>query len=250
MPVSTAGTTTTVTSELPQCTQATDQSGPLITFVTDRETSSGENDYSDDAPSSTSYAGAYNKSVSGASTKLNYSTDGKCFVSGRELPSVIPLTSSKSTLESFFTNATIGGGTPGHLGHAWASYLISPNWNSVFGTTAADYDDENTDKYVVLMTDGEYNMQYSSETSRTQALAYCSAMKEKGIKVYTVGFGFAVNPTGGSADANARELLTLCSSGSGTYYFPYDGDELREAFSNIGTSIKSGSDVETVKITN
>ena len=50
---------------------------------------------------------------------------------------VIPLTNNKATLSSFFTNAKIGGGTPGHLGTAWASYLLSPDWSTVWPASSS-----------------------------------------------------------------------------------------------------------------
>ena len=37
---------------------------------------------------------------------------------------------------------------------------------------------------VIIMTDGEYNTQYTNETSKAQALALCSGMRAAGIKVF------------------------------------------------------------------
>lgn len=216
------------------CTPAADQSGQLITCVTER---TGSGAYTDALPASGSYVGAYNQGRT--SSVVNYSSDGKCYTAGRELPQIIPMTNDRSTLEDFFDTATIGGGTPGHLGHAWAYYMLSPAWSSVWPTASQPvaYGTANVTKAAVIMTDGEYNEQYSSASSRDQAQALCTAMKAKGIKVYTIGFGFSASPSAGSSEANAKDMLTQCSSGSNHYFFPYDGAALRQAFQTIGQSL-------------
>jgi Flp pilus assembly protein TadG len=227
------------------CTEAADQTGPLITCVTER---TGSNAYTDVSPSAGGAVGPYNKSASGSTNKLNYSADGKCYSAGRELPTIIPLTNQKPKLTAFFsgpsgTGPQIGGSTPGHLGHAWAWYMLSPNWNSVWPSASrpASYTDATTKKYAIIMTDGEYNTQYSSATSKAQALALCTSMKAAGITVYTVGFGFDSSAIGASTtDGQAKQLLKDCASGANTYYFPYDGAALRTAFSSIGSAIMGG----------
>ena len=93
------------------------------------------------------------------------------------------------------------------------------------------------------MTDGEYNTHYSSATSKAQALALCTSMKTAGITVYAVGFGFDPNATVGAntTDGQAKQLLKDCSSGAGTYFYPYDSAALSTAFKNIGSSIMGGT---------
>ena len=216
------------------CSAALDQTGTLVTCVTERIATDA---YTDALPTTGSMIGAYNQGRTGS--VQNYSSDGKCWVAGRELPAIIPLTNDKATLTDFFTNATIGGGTPGHLGHAWAWYMLSPKWSTSWPTASqpASYTTANLTKAAIIMTDGEYNEQYTSATSRAQALALCSAMKSAGIQVYTIGFGFSASPATGSTEANAKDLLTLCASGANHYYFPYDGTALRQAFQTIGSAL-------------
>jgi len=120
----------------------------------------------------------------------------------------------------------------------------------------------------VLMTDGEYNMQFcdggskvtgaslpdrnagpgNSEkgnctsalgTSSAQAQSLCTAMKKAGIIVFTVGFGL------GSSGAQV-DLLKTCASEDGhfskpgkLFYNTQTGTELRSAFRHIATSIAS-----------
>ena len=256
-------TTTTTTTTVAGCensTQsaaaATPPTGPLISCVTERTTSAGVLDYTASAITSASDIGAYNR---GVSTISNYSSDGKCHVAGRELAPVIPLTNAKTTLQNFFNGPAnngplIGGGTPGHLGTAWASYLLSPNWSSIWGSAPADYTDTGVKKYAILMTDGEYNEQYytndgtsTAATSATQALALCTEMKSKGITVITIGFGYSVNAVSpatpsatGSTEQRAMYTLQQCASPAANgvnYYFPYDSTQLSTVFTNIGNSV-------------
>lgn len=241
----------TTTSTFAGCESAAQPSGQLITCVTER---SDVNHYDDDeSPASGGYVGPYNKTTSATTNKVNYSSNGKCMVAGRELPSVMPLTNDRTGPYSFFDGlsaASVGGGTPGHLGTAWAWYMLSPKWNSVFTSNqAAAYGEAR--KVVVLMTDGEYNEQYSNLASAKQALDLCTKMKEAGIEVYTVGFGFpaSTKATDSSAEGKAMNVLTQCSSGDNHYYFPYDGTKLRQAFQAIGTAITNSQTDTKVRVT-
>ena len=232
-------TTNSVTSVVTGCesqtqTQATSK---LVSCVTERTDTT--NRYTSAAPNgSNGYVGAYN---AGSSSRQNYSSDGKCWVAGREMLAVIPLTNDRSTLTSFFTNATIGGATPGHLGTAWARYLISPEWSDVWPTASApaSYTASNVIKAVILMTDGEYNIIHSGASAVTQAKAHCDSMKAQGVQIYSVGFGFSTSsqPTDNTAEGKAKEVLKYCATSDAHYFVPYDGAALRTAFSNIGTAL-------------
>ena len=228
------------------CTNQVDQSnGKLITCVTERK---GTNAYTDVAPSGSSnspntgnWVGSYNQG--GNETKQNYSSDGKCWVAGRELPKVIPMTNQKQTLSDFFTNATVGGATPGHIGTAWAWYMLSPDWNAIFpaASAAQPYSDDQTIKAAILMTDGEYNVHYASTAAKDQALALCTGMKNKGIRVYTIGFGFAATASGDTtSEANARAMLKSCATNAETTaFFPYDGPTLKAHLVAIGNQLNT-----------
>lgn len=238
------------TSTVPGCesTVSTQPSSKLISCVTER---TGAQAYTDASPISAP-VGRYN---AGNNTVDNYSSDGECWVAGRALPEIVPLTSSRSTLDSFFTNATAGGATPGHIGTAWAWYMLSPEWNSVWPAASQPvaYGTTNVMKVAVLMTDGEYNIHYASETARNQALNLCQAMKDKGITVYTVGFGFAegtVASSTGTTEQRAKDLLQRCASNTSTYFFPYDGDQLRRDFKAIGAQLMGDMQSDTAKLNN
>ncbi len=167
---------------------------------------------------------------------------------------VVPLTSNKATLISKINGLSLGGGTAGHLGTAWAWYLISPNWGSVLGGSSvpASYTSTNTKKIAILMTDGEYNRQYSAfgiesgtsgaptptgqvnGSSVNQARALCDGMKAPGkdITVYTVGFDLGGNAT-------AISTLSYCATSPAHAYLAEDGAELKEAFRAIALKISS-----------
>ena len=245
-------------------------SSKLISCVTERMNGNAL-DFTDDAPATSRYIGAYNH---GDTSKSNYSSDGKCMVAGRELPSVIPLTNNRDTLEDFIDNATVGGATPGHLGTAWAQYLLSPDWSSVWPSDSipAAYSNTGVKKAAILMTDGEYNLQFSmagssSNISAKQALMLCKQMRDNGVHVYTVGFGFAENatppttnieglsdadrttPAGTDAKSRALDVLAKCASTNSSYKFPYDGASLRQAFKDIANGLTADANGGKARLT-
>jgi hypothetical protein len=77
-------------------------------------------------------------------------------------------------------------------------------------------------------------------------------MKNAGVTIYTIGFGFSTTSTAAddTTEGRAKDLMTQCSSGTNHYYFPYDSDDLKQAFSSIGNDLMDGQSEEVVKITN
>ena len=207
--------------------------------------------------------------------------------------SVVPLTSNKTTLTNTINSLSANGWTGGNLGTAWAWYMLSPTWWSGLPSSVhandrpaaypplpkgctnweqcpmASRTGTDVRKFAVLMTDGEYNMQFcngstsnttgasipdrnsgpgnsekadctsSLGSSNTQTLSLCTAMKKSGIIVYTVGFGL------GSSGTQVN-LLRDCASSDGhfsnpgkLFYNTQTGTELRSAFRHIATSIAS-----------
>ena len=181
---------------------------------------------------------------------------------------IVPLTSDKDSLKTVINGFNASGNTAGHLGTAWAWYLLSPNWADVYPaaskpksysmlTQTGEKGQPLLKKVAVLMTDGEYNQQYCNSTtpntagamipdydtgssgancsspngnSTTQSRLMCTAMKAAGITVYTVGFG--LGQTGSAVDT-----LRGCASEPHMFYNTTTGDELRNAFRHIATSI-------------
>ena len=91
-----------------------------------------------------------------------------------EVNLIMPLTKRQDRCSKrASTSSTTGGSTAGHLGTAWAWYLLSPNWNTVLPTSPASAAGPYSDltvtnskgmpklrKIAVLMTDGDYNINY------------------------------------------------------------------------------------------
>lgn len=157
---------------------------------------------------------------------------------------LVPLTKNKATLINRIENLPANGMTAGQIGTAWAWYMLSPNWNSLWdSSSAASAYDGDAQKIAILMTDGEYNRQYDANgivassssaaangDSTTQARSLCTAMKAKGITVYTVGFALGKNST-------ASKTLDHCATDPTMAYTADTGAQLREAFRDIALKI-------------
>ena len=65
-----------------------------------------------------------------------------------------------------------------------------------------------------------------------QARAYCDAMHDADITVYTVGFGIGKG-------TNAANVMTYCASEPKNYYAAENGDDLKEAFQQIARNISA-----------
>jgi Flp pilus assembly protein TadG len=144
------------------------------------------------------------------------------------------LTDNKSLLKSSIDSYSASGRTAGHLGASWAWYLISPAWNAIWPSSGrpVEYGTNDTTKAVILMTDGIFNQRYESTngSSEAQARAVCADMKSKGVAVYSVAF---------QAPSTAQALLQDCSSGSSFYYSAENGEELRQAFTEIAKTLNN-----------
>lgn len=169
---------------------------------------------------------------------------------------LVPLTSDKDDLHDAIDDLEIGGSTAAHLGAAWGFYTLSPEFGSIFPSESrpAAFGRPKLYKFVVFMTDGDFNSSFckgvlsktstsgsgstsdqincNSEngTSFVQAAQYCTAMKEAGIKVYTVGFEV------GNLQA-ARDALTACATTPQDAHFASGSAELISVFQQIGRDI-------------
>lgn len=160
---------------------------------------------------------------------------------------------SRSTFKNAIDRLSAIGGTAGHIGAAWGWYTLSPEWNTLWGSSLArPYDKDKTLKVVVLMTDGEFNVSYANGgesvpwpnqgasdpnatgSSGYQALQLCDGMTSPGdsnqkIIVYSVGF---------QTPLAAEALLKKCS-GADNYYDANTASQLSNAFRDIVNKISS-----------
>jgi hypothetical protein len=145
-----------------------------------------------------------------------------------------PLSSDKDALERAVNAYTADGSTGGHFGIQWAWNLVSDNWAGVWGGTSApaSYSEVTKGKLikaVVLMTDGEFNTAYHGGKSSDQAIALCTAMKKKGIVVFSVVLG---------NEPEAMKTLQSCATpGAGYFVNATNPQELQAAFSNFATKL-------------
>jgi Flp pilus assembly protein TadG len=211
------------------------QTHQISTCVTER---TGSNAYTDAAPS-TSRVG---RNYPGSSNSCLAAT-------------LQPLSSNKNTLKSAIDGYSVQGSTAGQIGIGWGWYMVSPNFNSLWPSNgAAAYNTADTLKAVIIMTDGEFNTPYCSGViSRdagagsgnnsekidcgadngdpfAQGVAMCTAMKNRGVLVYTVGFQI-------TAGGNAANMLETCASTPANFFLPASGGDLSEAFAAIGRDI-------------
>jgi Flp pilus assembly protein TadG len=173
-----------------------------------------------------------------------------------DLPAILPLTNDSTTLSNTVDSFIASGSTAGHLGIAWAWYVLSPNFNSLWPTAnqAAAYGTSGLQKIAIFMTDGDFNTPYCSGviaadalsgsgsdndhnscnapngSSASQAATICTNMKLAGIKIYTIGF---------NVTTTNQTLLSTCSSGSDYDYFPTTTTELESVFTEIANSIQN-----------
>ena len=142
------------------------------------------------------------------------------------------LTSTRQTLHDYVTALEAGGNTAGHLGVAWGWYTISPNWSSVLpaDSNPLPYDEPDTAKALVLMTDGAFNTVGNTHngSSSWQAKQLCDEIKKTDIVIYSVAF---------QAPEAGRDVLQYCASDSDTFFTPSDGQQLQDAYQSIAKSI-------------
>jgi hypothetical protein len=160
---------------------------------------------------------------------------------------VMPLSSSRDALEAKIEGLGAKGGTAGQVGTAWAWYMLAPDWGSLWPTTGpVAYGTPDLRKVAVLMTDGEYNTEYTSDgiltgspgagsspansDSATQAKELCTNTKAKGIEVYTVGF---------QVSSSAASLLRNCATEPTWFYDAKNPEQLAQSYRDIALKLSA-----------
>jgi Flp pilus assembly protein TadG len=159
---------------------------------------------------------------------------------------ITPLTADKDVLLAESAKMDDYNTTAGHLGTAWAWYLLAPDWGYLWPNAEnvpSEYGADNTLKVAILMTDGVYNVEYckgvvestinncnAPDDSTDQARALCTAMKAAGIVIYTVGFNI-------SSNSSPAVTMRNCATDLSKYFQPATGEELVEDFAEIGQDI-------------
>ncbi len=183
---------------------------------------------------------------------------------------LLPMVAEKSTVESTINAMTASGDTMINLGMAWGWRLLSPNWagvwqgemvatgNPTYPQLPLQYKTSLMNKVVVLMTDGVNNSSstypggYQNQSSipsisslDSRTLAICSAMKNNGITIYTIGFGTADGVTVINSHCNNSScatyvngsLLQSCATNSSYYFLAPTNAQLATVFAQIGDAL-------------
>lgn len=168
-----------------------------------------------------------------------------------------PLTRDAKALNNMIDKFSPVGGTAGQIGLQWGWYMLSPNWKSALPVASAPvaYGTPESEKYLILMTDGLFNSHASgladgdiatfpgiAMPSGRLAMSYCNSMKDQRIKVYTIGFDLK-NAGNAGQQAEAVKMLTDCATApvgsEKTFYNAENGADLKKAFDEIAARIQS-----------
>ncbi len=170
-----------------------------------------------------------------------------------------PLTDSRSDLTTLVDSFVAQGSTAGHIGLAWAWYMLSPDFTkNISGWPTpkpADYLEEDTIKAIILMTDGEFNTMYdygvpskdadyvdaknqtknnATNSSLVQAGELCTEIKKAkyGIFLYVIGFGI-------TKDSVFDKELKKCATNESMYKTASDSASLKKAFEAIAEDLSN-----------
>jgi Flp pilus assembly protein TadG len=173
-----------------------------------------------------------------------------------------PLTRDAAVLNATIDKLKADGATAGQIGIQWGWYMLSPNWKSALPVKSEPvaYNSSDAEKYLILMTDGMFNTEASglsnaaipnhpgiSLASGRLAMSYCAAIKDKKVKIYTIGFD--LKHAGDAAQQTETvKMLTECASApvgsEQTFYNAENGADLKKAFDDIARRI------QTLRLTN
>ncbi len=163
-------------------------------------------------------------------TEIAKSTNGNAMSCPES--SLEPLSANATTLKNQIGKLKANGWTAGHLGIAWAWYLISPDWADIWPTasTPLAYDETDTIKAVILMTDGEFNTYYQTAQGNSvqQSKKLCENMKKEGVLVYSVAF---------QAPTSGKKVLKACATSAEYFYDAKNGTELKAAYAEIASRL-------------
>lgn len=196
---------------------------------------------------------------------------------------IVPFSQSETDLDAAIDALSTISMTGIHYGMKWAVGMLDPDFqaittalvskgavDSTFGDRPKAFDDDETIKVIVLMTDGENVDQYriedwaynstseyeywndhglwwylyryvssyywsdyydtvaSDDDADDMLLASCTAAKNAGITVFTIGF---------ETSSAASAIMEDCAS-SAAHYYDVDGIEISQAFSAIAATIQ------------
>ncbi|MGI9382040.1 MAG: pilus assembly protein TadG-related protein [Methyloligellaceae bacterium] len=169
-------------------------------------------------------------------------------------PTVTAMTNVKADLITAIDAMVSTGYTVIPAGLAWGWRLISPSEPFIEG---AEYDDEDTVKAIILLTDGRNDVnggtgnhnrsRYSAygyaqsghlgstngsqaeSTLNTKTSTLCTNIKEQNIRLYTITFQLSDGPI--------KDLMRDCASKTSMYYDSPSNSELQTVFEDIAKGL-------------
>lgn len=160
---------------------------------------------------------------------------------------IVPLISDEDFLLDAVDNMTASGATLGNFGMVWGWRVISPEEPFIEGS---DYEDQQWDKVVLMMTDGDNTMSnvYSAYGLSNEHdvdagdlddrfAETCDNMKAAGILIYTVTFDDSTDGSG--VDADTVELFRDCASTAANYNNAPSQQKLEEVFEKIARELSN-----------
>jgi len=162
---------------------------------------------------------------------------------------LLPLTTTKSTVSNKITQMDSAGITHINVGLVWGWRVLSPG--EPF-TQGVPYDNEEYNKAIVLMTDGENTFSSSSygaygylsegrlgttrsstaeNTLDSRTTEVCDAIKAEGILIYTITFQVSSN--------TSRNLMRGCATDTSKYFDSPNAATLTQTFRAIGKELSN-----------
>lgn len=173
--------------------------------------------------------------------------------------SITYMANSATKLKTIIENMQMHDGTGTHNAMQWGYMLLDPQANklikksielgqtpSSFKDRPASFNDADTKKFIVLMTDGRITEQYrpkdysrpvsqrpdnkqimNSTGTRDRLYKICDAAKSKAITVFTIGF---------EVDSTGADQMRKCAS-SPAHFYHVSGLEISDAFKAISSTI-------------
>lgn len=161
------------------------------------------------------------------------------------IANVLPLSSDETAINATLDSMDYGGSTYSNLGMAWGMRMLSPEEPFIEG---ADWGDEEWNKAIVLMTDGEMspssvysaywpagNENISIATMNTRLQEVCTWLKAepRNVIIYTVTFDHATS----DISASTKAIYRQCATDSDHYFDAPTQANLITAFERISGAL-------------
>ncbi len=154
---------------------------------------------------------------------------------------VVPLTKDFDKVTSQLSSMRPYGTTHISLGMEFGYHLISKNAPY---TEGVEFNDKDTDKYVVVLTDGSQTEVAKGEggvksiaQGESNLASLCANLKSNGVKVISMAFDITDDKDPKRAEATKLRLKNCASNPASDYFDANDGADLARAFDRIRVQV-------------